>query len=234
MRLLRNNILKKLITAKKPFAIGISILCIAALASCSSSATNDVTNTANPTEQYYCQPDADNAEWDCTNKTTHDFSSAQKTQPAIQHPTTSATEKPGQKKLVAKSWRRLIEPMQSQKSGNLIAGSKAIPPPSKTLASNDKAIIDDSADRWAMQLIAMRDRSKVEDLLNKAPLEKAYITAVYSKGQIFYALVLSPYESKEEAKRAARNLRAPYNRMQPFLRSMKSLSRAANRAEERL
>ena len=95
MRLLRNNILKRLITAKKPFAIGISILCIAALASCSSSATNDVTNTANPTEQYYCQPDADNAEWDCTNKTTHDFSSAQKTQPAIQHPTTSATEKPG-------------------------------------------------------------------------------------------------------------------------------------------
>ncbi len=85
---------------------------------------------------------------------------------------------------------------------------------------------------WVAQLMAVSSKEFLEEYATEHKLRGLSAARVASGERLFYILILGIYENKSLAEQAIADLPPPYDKYNPFLRSLKSLQQAMKRADD--
>ncbi len=85
---------------------------------------------------------------------------------------------------------------------------------------------------WVAQLMAVSSKEFLEEYAAEHKLRGLSAARVASGDRLFYILILGIYENRNLAQQAIADLPPPYDQYNPFLRSLKSLQQAMQRADE--
>ena len=96
---------------------------------------------------------------------------------------------------------------------------------------NPTAILDLPADFWAVQLISVSEKAKLEKFAKEQGLRGMSAARIWSQNQFFYVLILGIYEDYDKAKLATEQLPAPFDAINPWIRSVGSLQKAMVEAD---
>ena len=92
-------------------------------------------------------------------------------------------------------------------------------------------IVDMPADFYAVQLIAMSSRGRLEEYIDEHRLEGMTAARVERDGDLYYVLILGIYETRDLAEQASQDIPPPLDTREPWIRRLSALQEAMIRGD---
>jgi hypothetical protein len=93
-------------------------------------------------------------------------------------------------------------------------------------------MLDLPTDFYAVQLLAMPSKEDIEAYVTQHKLRGMSAARIEKDNDLYYVLILGVYTTYERAFEASRDLAAPLNKVEPWIRTLGSLQEAMVRADQ--
>ena len=97
-------------------------------------------------------------------------------------------------------------------------------------AATPGSFLNMPAEFYAVQLMAMPSRERLEAYIREHNLTDMSATRIARDGELYYVLILGVYETQELAETASRDVPPPLDKREPWIRSLGNLQDAMIRA----
>jgi len=87
------------------------------------------------------------------------------------------------------------------------------------------------ANFWTVQLVALSSKEALEAYARTDDLQDMSAARIANDGVVYYALLLGVYESRALAEEATKDMPAPFDELDGWIRSLKSLQSAMAAAD---